>query len=560
MSVRPVFAVALVATALVSGCKEQTPIPHTPAVIKIVSGANQSGDLSAALDSSLVVQVFDAGSKAVAGVALTWTTTGGGAVSASTTTTDNDGKSTVKWTLASTPGNQVVTVTSTQITGVSVSFVANNGAIISGTVSAASGTPFATFSRSPARGALLSAARATTRRFSPDRIVVGFKNDVIGVAASASMAYRSMAVARDASLRIQSSVAALSKTFPISHAEISPAMVAARLKVDDTTHLAAVMAALREDPNVAWVERDEIVSIRDGAPRAKSVDFLAGFADRGPANPTVSVTSRFPTDALFWEQYWPANMLDLPRAWSITTGSASVIVASIDMGIRFDHPDIAANLTADGYDFVSQVGFGTTEKLCGGGTFTTIDGDGDGPDPDPTDPDDLVFDPNLGCWNHETLGDHGLWTAGIIGAVGNDGAGVAGVNWTVKIRPIRVLGITGDGTNFDIAQGVLYAAGLPALGARGANVQAPSRAQIINMSLGGSAPSNTLSNAVAAATAAGSLIVASAGNDGLDFPLSRRVSERHGRCRGWAGRIARHLLQRGHLHLRVGSGRRFPSR
>jgi hypothetical protein len=92
------------------------------------------------------------------------------------------------------------------------------------------------------------------------------------------------------------------------------------------------------------------------------------------------------------------------------------------------------------------------------------------------------------------------------------------VNWTVKIRPIRVLGITGQGTNFDIAQGVLYAAGLPATGANAQPVQAPSRAQIINISLGGPSSSSTLRSAITAAVNAGSLVVASAGNDGLDFP------------------------------------------
>jgi subtilisin family serine protease len=120
---------------------------------------------------------------------------------------------------------------------------------------------------------------------------------------------------------------------------------------------------------------------------------------------------------------------------------------------------------------------------------------------------------------HNDLGDHGLWTAGLIGAVGNEGNGVAGVNWTVRIRPVRVLGITGEGTNFDIAQGVLYAAGLPATGQNGALVQAPSASQIINMSLGGGAPSSTLAAAVQAAIDAGSLIVASAGNNGLDIPV-----------------------------------------
>ena len=102
--------------------------------------------------------------------------------------------------------------------------------------------------------------------------------------------------------------------------------------------------------------------------------------------------------------------------------------------------------------------------------------------------------------------------------------GVAGVNWSVKIRPIRVLGITGDGSNFDIAQGILYAAGLPATGAGGA----------------------AGSGAVACAdhqheprrfrreqhdgerrrrrVDAGSLIVASAGNDGV--AISRAIRRR----------------------------------
>jgi Subtilase family len=403
-----------------------------------------------------------------------------------------------------------------QLVGLPVSLVAENGATILGTIVATGGTPYATFSRAPARSASLSSA--PKRRFSPDRIIIGFKNDALGLAGASSMAYRSMGVARQAASRIQQSVTALSKRHALSRGEISPALMAARVRVDDPADIEGTMAALRDEPDVAWVERDEIITIRDGAPRPMSTDFAARADEQRPSTPLAGVATKFPSDPGFYEQLWTASLLDLPRAWGITTGSANVIVASVDMGIRFDHPEIAANLTNDGYDFVSQVGFGTTETICSGGTFTTIDGDGDGPDPDPTDPDDLEFNSSLGCWIHNTLGDHGLWTAGIIGGVGNDATGIAGVNWTVKIRPIRVLGVTGDGTNFDIAQGILYAAGLPAVGAGGAPVQAPSRAQIISMSLGGPGASTTLLDAVNAASAAGSLIVASAGNDGLDFP------------------------------------------
>lgn len=520
MSSRVLVSLALVTAALVAGCKDQAPIPHTPTHLVIISGASQSGDLSASLALPLVVQALDGASRSVAGVPVTWTVTGGGSVSSATGTTDNDGKATVTWTLAPTAGVQVVTVTSTQISTASVSFVANNGSVISGTVTSAGGTPFgASFSRAVSRSSTFAPVRTTTRHPSPNRIVVGFKNGVLGVAAAGSATYRSLAVARQTKGLLQQRVAALSRAHGLSRAEVSPAMLAARVRVDDPTQIDAVMSALRTDPTVAWVERDQIVSVRDGAPRPMAALQLSPLAGR-PTSAATGVAGKLPNDPDFFLQLWPASMIDLPRAWAITTGSPNVIVASVDMGIRFDHQDIAANLTNDGYDFVSQLAFDMPQTVCGGGaTFTTIDGDGTGPDNDPTDPDDLEFDGRDNCWFHNTFGDHGLWTAGIIGAVGNEGAGVAGVNWNVKIRPIRVLGITGEGSDFDVAQGVLYAAGLPATGADTALVQAPSRAAIINISLGSGFPNNTLGDAVAAAVAAGSLIVASAGNDGSDYPV-----------------------------------------
>jgi hypothetical protein len=508
----------LLSFALVACGSDSGPISHAPTHLIIVSGANQTGDASAALAAPLVVQALDGAKKAVSGVPITWTVIGGGTVSPATSTTGGDGKASATWTLAPAAGNQVVTATSSQIPSVSVSFVANNGATISGTVTTIPGLPFsASFSRSPSRGPrLATASQFPTRHPSANRIVIGFKNDMIGIAAAGASAYRSMSTTRDAGARLQSRVTALTKGMPVSRADISPALVAARLQVTDTSRIDAMMATLRADPNVEWVERDGIISIRDGAPRPKA-DISFAVADR-VAQPTVSVAARYPSDPGLRQQLWGANMLDLPRAWSITTGSPNVVVASIDMGVRFDHPDMAGVYTNDGYDFVSSDSFGAPETMCDGTTFTSTNGDGDGPDNDPGDPDDLEFDDFLGCWDHSSLGDHGLWTSGIIGAIGNDGVGGAGAAWSVKIRPIRVLGITGDGSDFDIAQGVLYAAGLPAAGANGTLVQAPTRAAIINMSLGGPGRSTVLRNAIAAAVAAGSLIVASAGNDGLDVP------------------------------------------
>jgi subtilisin family serine protease len=86
-----------------------------------------------------------------------------------------------------------------------------------------------------------------------------------------------------------------------------------------------------------------------------------------------------------------------------------VLVAVVDDGTRFDHPDLAANLTSDGYDFVSS----TTLDLCAGGTFDNA-GDGDGYDDDPTTPAAYDWDEAQQCGTPEDLGSHGSHVAGTI--------------------------------------------------------------------------------------------------------------------------------------------------
>ena len=189
-------------------------------------------------------------------------------------------------------------------------------------------------------------------------------------------------------------------------------------------------------------------------------------------------------------------------------------MAVIDDGIRFDHSDIAANLTSDGYDFVSNT---YLVSICGLGDFGNA-GDGDGYDADPKNLFDGTFNVGLGCYDPRASGNHGLHVAGTIGAVGNNTDGGSGVNWNVKIRPVRVFDIAGGATCFDIAQGVLYAAGLPADDGAGGMVQAATGAQIINMSFGGPTPSAILENTIIAASNAGSLLIVAAGNAGTSVP------------------------------------------
>lgn len=523
MNVRALIAIGVLGAAL-SACHDTATVPHTPTTLLIVSGNNQSADVSTALDSALVVRVVDGAGKTVAGVPLTWTVTGGGSVNTPSTTTDNNGQSSVKWTLSPSVATQVVTVTSTKIPSASVSFVAGNGAAITGSVASAAVNPFSpTFSRVAKRASFSSSVAAPAKRPSSNRIIIGFKAGLSGLDPAGSPSYRTMSVARSAATRLRSRMNDLAKAHGMRGIQVSPAILAARVTVDDTTRIDAVIAALRGESDVAYAERETSLTIRDGLPRARVANAalvaqLKAF-DAAAAGPSrTAVTTILPNDHFYPYEMWAANMVDLPKAWGITTGSANVTVAVLDMGVRFEHASVAPNLTKDGYDFVTGFAFDSTNVNCDDGKpfgFKTTAADGDGPDADPTDPDDIEFDPSSNCWFHLPAGDHGLWTSGIIGAVGNQNIGVAGVNWNVKIRPVRVLDVTGSGSFFDIAQGVLYAAGLPALGADSAMVQA-TRAPIINMSLGGEFDDPVLGDAVAAAVNAGVLIVASAGNSGLD--------------------------------------------
>jgi hypothetical protein len=560
------LASAAVATLVVlGGCKGEsssTPIPNTANHLALVSpDSAQMGAVSAVLPKPLVVEMEDGANRPVAGAAITWTVTGGGSVSAATGTTDAAGLDSVTWTLASTPGVQTVTATSTAVPTASVGFVASNGPTILGSVTSTT-PPQGMLSATVARArtgthatASASMVRAThPRRTVRDLVVVGFRNDRLHVDAAGSQSYRSMDVARSTATLLETRATAMMQRLPMTEAEVSPAILAVRFRVLDSTKVDSVIAALQTDSTVAWVTREGVAS----AWNTTNLHTMPPSARQRSVSPTSVTTTSTATKlsgAEYWyTQYWGHNMVDLPRAWAITTGSPSVIVAVVDMGIRADNPDITANLTSDGYDFVSaapvtEFGYTSPQSIClpdGSGTvigtFTTFAEDA-GPHANPNDPDDLAFDPyGFNCWDRAGegiyAGDHGLWTAGIIGATGTATAAVSkpfsvgyqGVNWNVKIRPVRVLDVSGEGEYFDIAQGILYAAGLPA-NSGGCKLASPvvggggcldraatsttlvqtTQAPIINMSFGGG-NDPTMEAAVVAASNAGSLLVASAAN------------------------------------------------
>ena len=175
---------------------------------------------------------------------------------------------------------------------------------------------------------------------------------------------------------------------------------------------------------------------------------------------------------------WNYDKINLSFAWDEQKGNSNVIVAVVDTGVSLDHPDLKANLVP-GYDFVDR-------------------------DEDPFD----------NIYHEDSKYSHGTHVAGTISAVTNNGIGIAGVAWNVKIMPIRVLGSNGEGNANDIIEGINWAVN------HGANV--------INLSLGKTGPrpgeygTEAFMEAIDIAIDQGVTVVAATGNDSTSvaFPAN----------------------------------------
>lgn len=253
------------------------------------------------------------------------------------------------------------------------------------------------------------------------------------------------------------------------------------LELDESESAEEALERVRRDPDVEFAELDERRYLH-----------------------------ALPNDPLYAGQWYlqtvnrAASAIDAENGWDVTTGADGVVVAVLDTGVLFEHPDLrlasAGGRLLPGYDFISNAATAN---------------DGDGRDADAADPGDWVSGADTamqrfaGCSVSDSSW-HGTRVAGIIAARTDNSEGIAGIAWRPWILPVRVIGKCG-GFDSDILAAMRWSAGLHVDGA-------PDNlfpAKIINMSLGALGPCPaSYADVIDELAAVGTLVIASAGNEG----------------------------------------------
>ena len=199
-----------------------------------------------------------------------------------------------------------------------------------------------------------------------------------------------------------------------------------------------------------------------------------------------------PNDPMFAEQWALSNSgqnggkanadLAAIKAWLKTQGSEKVVVAVLDTGVDYGHPDLVSNIwfRPDNIPQYKDDELGTFNDRYG---FNGTDNQSD------------PMDDN----------GHGTHCAGIIGAEGDNQQGIAGINWKVQIMPLKFLGRGGSGTTKDAIEAINYAIDRKR---NGVNLR------VISASWGSTQYSKALEETIRAAGEEGILFIAAAGNNG----------------------------------------------
>ena len=266
-----------------------------------------------------------------------------------------------------------------------------------------------------------------------------------------------------------------------------------RLNVVTTDGAASAgrLAQLAASPLAATVQHVGFgiyrVTLAAGTDLAAAETYFSAQPGVSAAEPDYVIrASAIPNDTQYSSLY-AMSKISAPTAWDATTGSGNFVVAVIDTGVDYTHPDLAANMWRN------------PAEVPGDG----IDNDGNGIIDDYYGAN-FVGATNTG--NPMDDNDHGTHVAGTIGAVGNNALGVVGVNWNVKIMALKFLDANGSGSTSDAIEALNYAV------AHGVKVS--------NNSWGGGGYSAALFTAISNAQAAGHVFVAAAGNSNVNIDTS----------------------------------------
>lgn len=205
-----------------------------------------------------------------------------------------------------------------------------------------------------------------------------------------------------------------------------------------------------------------------------------------------------PNDTHYLYQ-WALQKIQAPFAWNFTTGDNQTVIGVIDTGIDINHSDLKGNLWVNSGELLGIDADGdSTDDGCENNTDDDMNGYID---------DCYGFNAILGRGSALDDNGHGTHVAGIIGAVGNNGLGVAGLNWKVSMVGCKFLDSQGSGTLADLLECYYY---IKTLKQNGVPIVA------VNESFGGYYYSVLEREALSELGKLGILVVAAAGNDGVN--------------------------------------------
>ncbi len=208
-------------------------------------------------------------------------------------------------------------------------------------------------------------------------------------------------------------------------------------KIRENTHASIGAKVKKNFGNVKQSDLD-LVKIPGNKTVKEAVDWYSRNPEVLYAEPNYLVYADQVPNDYYFSNLWGINKIQAPQAWDLTTGSQAVVVAVVDTGVDYTHPDLSGNMWIN------------TDEIPGNG----VDDDSNG-----------YIDDAYG-WdfcNHDNapMDDygHGTHCAGTIGATGNNGIGVTGVAWNVKIKimPLKFMSAGGSGTTADAAEAIRYA-------------------------------------------------------------------------------------------------------